>query len=83
MADPSFFTVFSLTNSMVRQLWVQNTDIVLVDTGSSYEGLCDYVNGRYISYTEEYPITMNPFAINREELNIEKIGFLKNLVMFI
>ena len=74
----SFFT-----NSMVRQLWEQNTDIVLVDTGNSYEGLCDYVNGKYISYTAEHPITMNPFAINREELNIEKIGFLKNLVMLI
>ena len=74
----SFFT-----NSMVRQLWEQNTDIVLVDTGNSYEGLCDYVNGKYISYTEEHPITMNPFAINREELNIEKIGFLKNLIMLI
>ena len=74
----SFFT-----NSMVRQLWEQNTDIVLVDTGNSYEGLCDYVNGKYISYTEQHPITMNPFAINREELNIEKIGFLKNLVMLI
>ena len=74
----SFFT-----NSMVRQLWEQNTDIVLVDTGNSYEGLCDYVNGKYISYTEQHPITMNPFAIKREELNIEKIGFLKNLVMLI
>ena len=74
----SFFT-----NSMVRQLWEQNTDIVLVDTGNSYEGLCDYVNGKYISYTEEHPITMNPFAIKREELNIEKIGFLKNLIMLI
>ena len=74
----SFFT-----NSMVRQLWEQNTDIVLVDTGNSYEGLCDYVNGKYISYTQEHPITMNPFAINREELNIEKIGFLKNLIMLI
>ena len=74
----SFFT-----NSMVRQLWEQNTDVVLVDTGNSYEGLCDYVNGKYISNTEEHPITMNPFAIKREELNIEKIGFLKNLIMLI
>ena len=74
----SFFT-----NSMVRQLWEQNTDVVLVDTGNSYEGLCGYVNGKYISYTEEHPITMNPFAIKREELNIEKIGFLKNLIMLI
>ena len=74
----SFFT-----NSMVRQLWEQNTDVVLVDTGNSYEGLCDYVNGKYISYTEEHPITMNPFRIQREELNVEKTDFLKNLIMLI
>ena len=70
-------------NSVVRQMWEQNTDVVMVDTGNSYEGLCEYVGGKYISYTEERPITMNPFNIRREELNIEKIGFLKNLVMLI
>ena len=70
-------------NSVVRQMWEQNTDVVMVDTGNSYEGLCEYVGGKYISYTDEHPITMNPFAIKREELNIEKIGFLKNLVMLI
>ena len=70
-------------NSVVRQMWEQKTDVVMVDTGNSYEGLCEYVGGKYISYTDEHPITMNPFAIKREELNIEKIGFLKNLVMLI
>lgn len=70
-------------NSVVRQMWEQNTDVVMVDTGNSYEGLCEYVGGKYISYTDEHPITMNPFAIKREELNFEKIGFLKNLVMLI
>lgn len=70
-------------NSVVRQMWEQNTDVVMVDTGNSYEGLCEYVGGKYISYTEEHPITMNPFAIKHEELNIEKIGFLKNLIMLI
>lgn len=70
-------------NSVVRQMWEQNTDVVMVDTGNSYEGLCEYVGGKYISYTDEHPITMNPFAIKHEELNIEKIGFLKNLVMLI
>lgn len=68
---------------MVRQAHEQNTDIVLVDTGNSYEGLCEYFCGKYISYTKEHPITMNPFAIKREEWNIEKLGFLKNLVMLI
>ena len=70
-------------NSVVRQLWEQNTDVVMVDTGNSYEGLCEYVGGKYISYTEEKPITMNPLRINREELNVEKTGFLKNLVLLI
>lgn len=68
-------------NSVIRQLHEQNTDVVMVDTGNSYEGLCEYLNGRYISYTEEKPITMNPFHINREELNIEKVNFLKNLIL--
>ena len=70
-------------NSVVRQLHEQGTDVVMVDTGNSYEGLCEYVGGKYISYTEERPITMNPFHINRQELNVEKTGFLKNLVLLI
>ncbi len=70
-------------NSMLRQLWEQDTDVVIVDTGDSYKGLCEYVGGKYVSYTEENPITMNPFRIQREELNVEKIGFLKNLIMLI
>jgi energy-coupling factor transporter ATP-binding protein EcfA2 len=70
-------------NSVVRQLHEQGTDVVMVDTGNSYEGLCEYLNGKYISYTEERPITMNPFRINRQELNVEKTGFLKNLVLLI
>lgn len=70
-------------NSVVRQLHEQNTDVVMVDTGNSYEGLCEYLGGKYIAYTEEKPITMNPFKINREEYNIEKIDFLKNLILMI
>lgn len=70
-------------NSVVRQLHEQGTDIVMVDTGNSYEGLCEYLGGKYISYTEERPITMNPFRIHKEEMNVEKTGFLKNLVLLI
>ena len=70
-------------NSVVRQLHEQHTDVVMVDTGNSYEGLCEYLCGKYISYTEERPITMNPFRINKEELNVEKVGFLKNLILLI
>ena len=70
-------------NSVMRQLYDQGTDIVMVDTGNSYEGLCEYVGGKYISYTKEHPITMNPFLINKEEFNVEKIGFLKSMILLI
>jgi len=74
-AGKSFFM-----NHMIRQYALQNTDIILVDTGHSYSGLCQYYGGRYITYSEEKPITMNPFRINREEFNEEKREFLKSLV---
>lgn len=70
-------------NGVVRQLYEQDTDIVLVDTGHSYEGLCNYVGGKYISYREDKPISMNPFLISREEFNLEKINFLKSLIFVI
>ena len=70
-------------NSVVRQLHEQGTDIVMVDTGNSYEGLCEYFGGKYIAYTEEKPISMNPFKITREEYNIEKKDFLRNLILLI
>ena len=37
-------------NSVVRQMWEQNTDVVMVNTGNSYERLCEYVGSKYISY---------------------------------
>ena len=70
-------------NSVVRHLHEQGTDVLMFDTGNSYEGLCEYLGGKYISYTEEKPITMNPFNITQAELNIEKIDFLKNLILLI
>ena len=70
-------------NSKVRQWVLADTDIVLVDTGHSYSGLCNYYHGKYITYTEEKPITMNPFRITREEFNEEKIDFLKSLIIML
>ena len=34
-------------------------------------------------WEEDKPITMNPFNISKRELNIEKIDFLKNLILLI
>ncbi|GIJ95372.1 hypothetical protein CAPN002_25900 [Capnocytophaga stomatis] len=72
-----------LMNNIVEQYLTYNYDVVIVDTGDSYSGLCTYKGGRYIQYTEEKPITMNPFAIEQKELNIEKIEFLSNLIFLI
>lgn len=70
-------------NSKVRQWKEQNTDIVLVDTGHSYSGLCEYFNGKYITYSETKPISMNPFRITEMEYNVEKKNFLKSLIFLI
>lgn len=73
-------------NTFVRQLREQNTDIVIVDTGDSYEGVCSYFGGTYISYSKKRPISMNPFKISIEEYTEnfeEKRLFLKNLVFLI
>lgn len=72
-----------LMNNIVEQYLTYNYDVVIVDTGDSYSGTCKYKGGRYIQYTEEKPITMNPFLMDRKEFNIEKIEFLTNLIFLI
>lgn len=67
-------------NSLIEQYMLYNMDMVIVDTGHSYSGLCSYYNGKYITYTDKKPITMNPFQIKKEEFNIEKKDFLSTLV---
>ncbi|WP_312901215.1 TraG family conjugative transposon ATPase [Chryseobacterium taichungense] len=72
-----------LMNNIVEQYLTYNYDVVIVDTGDSYSGTCQYKGGRYIQYTEEKPITMNPFLMDKKEFNIEKIEFLTNLIFLI
>lgn len=70
-------------NTVMRQYREQDTDIVIIDTGDSYEGLCSYFDGMYISYSKEKPISMNPFKVTDAEYNEnfgEKKNFLKSLI---
>lgn len=67
-------------NALIEQYMLYNMDMVIVDTGHSYSGLCSYYQGKYITYTDKTPVTMNPFLISREEYNIEKKDFLCTLV---
>ena len=58
----------------------------MVDTGDSYEGICGYFGGTYISYSKEKPISMNPFKVTRKKYDLnfgEKKNFLKSLIFLI
>ena len=79
----SFFT-----NHMCRQYYEQGTHIVLVDTGNSYQGLCNLINrktngqdGVYFTYTEQNPISFNPFFTDDNVFDIEKRESIKTLIL--
>ena len=78
----SFFT-----NHLVRQYYEQDAHIVIVDVGDSYMGLCKIINeetggkdGIYYTYTEENPISFNPFYVRDGIYTIEKKEQLSSLV---
>ncbi|KKB45074.1 TraG family conjugation system ATPase [Parabacteroides sp. HGS0025] len=75
-------------NHMVRQYWEQGTHVVLVDTGNSYQGLCEMVrrrtkgqDGIYFTYTEENPISFNPFYTDDYVFDVEKKDSIKTLLL--
>lgn len=75
-------------NHMLRQYWEQGAHILLVDTGNSYQGLCSLIrevaggqDGIYQTYTEENPISFNPFYTEDYQYNIEKKESIKTLIM--
>ena len=75
-------------NHMVRQYYEQGTHVVLVDTGNSYQGLCEMINkktkgedGIYFTYTEEKPISFNPFYTDDYLFDVEKKDSIKTLLL--
>lgn len=70
-------------NNLIEQYLLFNTDVVVIDTGHSYSGTCSYHDGKYITYREDAPITMNPFIMSEKEFNIEKKDFLVALIAII
>ena len=69
---------YCMWNKRPNPKWLM--DVVIVDTGHSYSGLCQYYQGKYITYTEKKPITTNPFSITEAEYNIEKKDYLLTLI---
>ncbi|NDV69946.1 TraG family conjugative transposon ATPase [Dysgonomonas sp. 25] len=79
----SFFT-----NHMIRQYYEQGTHVLLVDTGNSYQGLCELIHrktggkdGVYFTYTEDNPISFNPFYTEDGIFDIEKRESIKTLIL--
>ena len=75
-------------NHLVRQYYEQNSHIVLVDTGNSYQGLCEMIHrktkgadGIYYTYSEENPISFNPFFTDDYKFNVEKKDSIKTLLL--
>lgn len=75
-------------NHLVRQYYEQGTHVVLVDTGNSYQGLCEMINkkskgedGIYFTYTEEKPISFNPFYTDDMVFDVEKKDSIKTLLL--
>ncbi|MFR9592391.1 MAG: TraG family conjugative transposon ATPase, partial [Rikenellaceae bacterium] len=75
-------------NHMVRQYYEQGTHVVLVDTGNSYQGLCNMINrktkgedGIYFTYTEDNPISFNPFYTDDYIFDVEKQDSIKTLLL--
>lgn len=75
-------------NHFVRQYHEQGSHIVIVDTGNSYQGLCEMINrktrgedGIYYTYTDENPISFNPFFTEDKVFDIEKRESIKTLLL--
>ncbi|KAB3889494.1 TraG family conjugative transposon ATPase, partial [Bacteroides uniformis] len=75
-------------NHLVRQYYEQNSHIVLIDTGNSYQGLCELIHrktkgedGIYYTYTEETPISFNPFFTDDYKFSVEKKDSIKTLLL--
>lgn len=75
-------------NHITRQYWEQGTHVVLIDTGNSYQGLCEMVrrktggqDGIYFTYTEESPISFNPFYTDDYVYDVEKKDSIKTLLL--
>lgn len=75
-------------NHLVRQYYEQGTHVVLVDTGNSYQGLCEMIHrktkgqdGVYFTYTEDNPIIFNPFYTDDYVFDVEKKDSIKTLLL--
>lgn len=75
-------------NHLVRQYYEQNSHILLIDTGNSYQGLSQLIHSRtkgedgiYYTYSEDKPISFNPFYTDDYRFDVEKKDSIKTLLL--
>ena len=67
---------------------VEQFERIINDTGNSYEGLCNLIHnkthgedGVYYTYTEDSPISFNPFYTDDGVFDVEKKDSIKTLLL--
>lgn len=77
-----------MLNHLTRSYYEQGTHIVMVDTGNSYKGLCELIHQRtggqdgvYYTYSEQDPISFNPFYVEDQVYDVEKRESIKTLIL--
>lgn len=52
-----------LDNHIAHAYCVQRAHVFIVDVGHSYKGICELLDGYYLTYKDDDPIRVNPFHI--------------------
>jgi conjugation system TraG family ATPase len=76
-----------LTNHTVRQIYDSGGHVLIIDIGDSYKDITAVINeqsggkhGLYYNYTEENPLSINPFQSDDFKISVERRSFLSALM---
>lgn len=70
------------TNKLIDSYVGSNSQVFVIDVGRSYKDSCDLLGGRYIEFTQEANICINPFSfIKYNENHLQNYEFDDQIVM--